>query len=108
MIQEPVFDFVRDTGEMLEILNNSMENGFAVGINSPVLGTGIHVTGVDKILNYNDFFDQCEIVIVLKPYDITGHFFEKNVIHLYEIKSVWPLRSEFKNPFLNDHILKVR
>jgi len=108
MIQESVFDFVKDTGEMLEILSNSMKNGYAVGINSPVLGTGIHITAVDKILNYNDFFDQCEVVIVLKPYDITGHFFEKNVVHLHEIKSVWPLRSEFKNPFLNETILKIR
>ena len=86
---------------MLEVLRTSMENGTAVGINAPVLGSGIYITAVEKILNNNDIFDQSEIVIVLKAYDITGYFFARNVIKLNEIKSVWPLRSPFKNPFYN-------
>lgn len=94
------FDFITDSKHILEALTYSMLNGNAVGINSPALGTGIHITAVEKILNNNDFFDQCEIIIVLKGYDVTGHFFERNVIKLYEIKSVWPLRSAFVNPFL--------
>ena len=100
VMTEVKFDFVRETAEILEILTNSMIHGNAVGINCPALGTGIYITLVERILNNNDFFDQCEITIVLKGYDITGYFFEKNIIKLHEIKSVWPLRSPFQNPFL--------
>jgi hypothetical protein len=94
------FDFVKDATRILEVLKNSMQNGNAVGINCPSLGTGIYITVVEKILNDNDFFDRSEIMIVLRGYDITGYFFEKNIIKLHEIKSVWPLKSPFKNPFL--------
>lgn len=93
------FDFLRAPNAMLGALVASKEKGTAIGINAPVLGTGIYITAVEKILNNNDIFDQSEIVIVLKAYDITGYFFERNVIKLNEIKSVWPLKSPFKNPF---------
>jgi hypothetical protein len=102
-MNEVRFDFIKETKAILEVLINSMENGNAVGISCPALGTGIYITAVEKILNNNDFFDQCEITVVLKGYDITGHFFEKNMIKLYEIKSVWPLKSPFKNPFLTSN-----
>lgn len=95
------FDFVKTPGAMLNALVASKENGTAVGINAPALGTGTFITAVEKILNNNDIFDQSEIVIVLKAYDVTGYFFERNVIKLNEIKSVWPLKSPFKNPFYN-------
>ncbi len=96
------FEFIRDSDKILEILNDSLRYGQAVGINSPTLGTGLYITAVDKILNYNDFFDQREVVVVLKGYDITGYFFEKNVVRLHEIKSVWRLNSKFRNPFLDE------
>ena len=98
-VAEVQFDFVKGTKAMLEILISSMLHGNAVGISSPALGTGIYITAVEKILNNNDIFDQSEIIIVLKGYDITGFFFERNTIKLNEIKSVWPLKSPFKNPF---------
>src|SRR5690606_19477154 len=107
-MSEADFDLVRDTDKILEILHESMKEGQAVGINCPSIGPGIYVTAVDKILNYNDFFDQCEVVIVLKGYDVTGYFFEKNVVRLYEIRSVWPLKSKFRNPFFDDYRHKVR
>ena len=106
-MQEVEFDFVKDNAGMLDILNNSMVNGSAVGIQCPALGTGIYITAVDRMLNYTDFFDQCEVVVVLKGYDITGYFFERNVVKLHEIKSVWPLKSEFRNPFLNSYKKKI-
>ena len=96
------FDFVRAPGAVLAALVASKENGTAIGINAPVLGSGIFITSVEKILNNNDIFDQSEIVIVLKAYDITGHFFERNMIKLNDIKSVWPLKSPFKNPFFKN------
>jgi hypothetical protein len=95
------FDFVKGPGAMLSALLASKESGTAIGISAPVLGSGIFITAVEKILNNNDIFDQSEIVIVLKAYDITGYFFARNVIKLNEIKSVWPLKSPFKNPFYN-------
>lgn len=102
------FEFVHGSDAILEVLTTSLEQGQAVGINSPALGTGLYITAVEKILNYNDFFDQREVVVVLKGYDITGYFFEKNVVRLHEIKSVWPLTSKFRNPFLSDASRKVR
>ena len=98
-VNDVKFEFVKGSKPMLDILVNSMAHGNAVGISSPALGTGIYITAVEKILNNNDIFDQSEIVIVLKGYDITGYFFERNAIKLSEIKSVWPLKSPFKNPF---------
>lgn len=92
-------DFVKSIPEMLEALEQSARNGTTVGICSPALGTGIYITAVDKILYNSDFFDKSEITIVLKNYDVTGYFFSRNVLKLYEVRAVWPLLSPFENPF---------
>lgn len=89
-------ELVSDPGEVLNILSESKAYGTAVGISAPNLGSGIYVTAVDDILMDED------ITIVLKNYDITGYILEKNKLKLGEIKSVFPFKSAFENPYMRN------
>lgn len=89
-------ELVSDPDDMLHILTDSKTNGTAVGIKAPNLGNGIYVTAVDDIV-----IDQ-EITIVLKNYDITGYMLETNKLKLGEIKSVFPFKSAFENPYMRN------
>jgi hypothetical protein len=89
-------ELVSDPGEMLNILSESKERGTAVGIKAPTLGSGIYVTAVEDILLDED------ITIVLKNYDITGYMLETNKLKLGEIKSVFPFKSAFENPYMRN------
>ena len=89
-------ELVSDSGDMLNILFESKEHGIAVGIKAPTLGDGIYVTAVDDII-----LDQ-DIIIVLKSYDITGYMLETNKLKLGEIRSVFPFKSAFENPYMKN------
>jgi hypothetical protein len=89
-------ELVSDPGEILNILAQSKAQGTAVGIKAPVLGTGIYVTAVDDII-----IDD-EITIIFKSYDISGCMLEANKLKLGEIKSVFPFKSPFENPYLKN------
>lgn len=89
-------EFVSDPGDMLHCLVQSKEHGTAVGVLSPLLGNGIVVTAVEDIIVDED------ITIVLKNYDKTGYMLETNKLKLEEIKSVWPFKSPFENPWLRE------
>jgi hypothetical protein len=39
-------------------------------------------------------------IIILRPYDASGYFLPVNKIMLDEIISLYPFRSQFANPFL--------
>ena len=88
-------ELVSDPGEVLNILTESKASGTAVGISAPtVLGDEIYVTAVEDIIIGED------ITVVLKNYDITGYMLEKNKLKLSEIKSVFPFKSAFENPYM--------
>jgi len=87
-------ELVTDPGQMLDILNESKEQGTAVGIFASILGQEIFVTAVADIL-----IDK-EITVVLKNYDITGYMLETNKLRLSEIKSICPFKSSFENPYM--------
>jgi hypothetical protein len=88
-------ELVSDPGEILNILTESKSRGIAVGISAPmILGDEIYVTAVEDIIIGDD------ITIVLKNYDITGYMLEKNKLKLGEIKSVFPFKSAFENPYM--------
>lgn len=94
------FLFLTHPHEMLEALKESKEKGSVIGICSTMLGGGIFLTSVENIFLENDIFEGGEIIIVLKRYDMHGYFLEKNTITLADIRSVCPLKAEFKNPFM--------
>jgi len=87
-------EFVSDPGEVLNVLTESKLNGTAVGINAPVLGSGIFVTAVEEVIIGE------EITIVLKSYDMTGYILETNKLTLGQINSVCPFKSAFENPYM--------
>lgn len=87
-------ELVTDPGDILNILTDSKTNGTTVGINAPVLGKEIFVTGVEDIIMDKD------ITIVLKNYDITGYMLETNKLKLGDITSVCPFTSPFPNPYM--------
>ena len=87
-------ELVSDPGEMLTILTESKQSGTAVGISAPALGKEIYVTAVEDIVIGKD------ITIVLKNYDITGYILERNKLKIGDIKSVYPFKSAFENPYM--------
>lgn len=87
-------DLVSDPGEMLTILNESKQSGTAVGINAPSLGNEIYITAVEDIVIGKD------ITVILKNYDITGYILGTNKLKIGDIKSVYPFKSTFENPYM--------
>lgn len=89
-------EFVTDPQQILEVLSQSKSNGTAVALTSPVMGAGYFITAVQDI-----FLGEADgdVLIVLKPYDITGYIFPRNKLYLWEIKSVCPFKSAFENPY---------
>jgi hypothetical protein len=89
-------ELVSHPDDMLNVLAESKEHGTAVGILAPALGDQMFVTVVDEILL------QPAITVVLRSYDKTGYMLETNKLKLTEIKSVYPFRSPFENPYLRE------
>ena len=86
-------DFISDKKEMLSLLFKSQDCGTAIGVNTPLLGPGTHVTCVVKV----EIDDDC--VICFKPYDANGKLLDNPRIPLSQIKSLIPFSSVFCNPF---------
>jgi hypothetical protein len=90
---KPELEFMTDTSEILRILIHSKEFGNVVGVSSPLLGTGIFITAVEKvILDY-------EVIIHLKQCDVNGGVLEKNMLKLTDITSACSFKSRFDKIF---------
>jgi hypothetical protein len=90
---DTILEFVSDRSFILNILTKSKDNGTVVGINAPCLGSGTFISVVDDIILVDD------IIIVLKPFDASGHMLDTNKIRLSDVTSVLPFNSVFENPF---------
>jgi hypothetical protein len=89
-------EFITEQNKILDALTHSKAHGTAVAITSPALGAGYYITAVcDIFLGEEDG----DILIALKPYDITGYIFPRNKVYLFEIQSVCPFKSTFENPY---------
>jgi hypothetical protein len=89
-------EYITEPTEILATLTKSKDFGTSVGINATALGTGFIVTAVDDI----QLDEQGDINILLKAYDMTGHFLEVTRIKLAHIKGVIEFTSSFENPFV--------
>jgi hypothetical protein len=89
----PELEFMTGTSEILRLLIHSKEYGNVVGISSPVLGAGIFMTAVDKvILDY-------ETIIQLKPCDVNGTLLETNKLKLTDITTACAFHSRYEKLF---------
>jgi len=89
----PELQFTTGTSEILRLLIHSKEYGNVVGISSPLLGAGIFMTAVDKvILDY-------ETIVQLKPYDVNGTHLETNKLKLTDITTACAFRSSYEKLF---------
>jgi hypothetical protein len=79
----------------LELVESKL-HGNVIGISSPLLGAGIFMTAVEDIL-----LEGKKTIIILKRYDINGHFLSTNKLPLEKIAAVCPFKSKFSNPFLS-------
>jgi hypothetical protein len=87
---KPELEFTLESDEILRILIHSKEYGNVIGISSPVLGAGIFITAVDRIiLDY-------ETIVQLKPRDVNGGTLEKSTLKLTDIISACAFRSRFE------------
>jgi len=85
----PELEFVTAGEDILRILIHSKEFGNVVGITSPVLGSGVFMTAVEKvILDY-------EVVIQLKAEDVTGKHLVNSTLRLSEITIACAFKSKF-------------
>ncbi len=87
-------DLVSDPGEILNVLADSKSKGTTVGILASPLGDEMLLTAVREIIFADD------ITIILQNYDRTGYILETNKLKLGEIKSVYPFKSPFENPYM--------
>jgi hypothetical protein len=88
--QRPELQFVTTSDEILRILIHSKEYGNVVGIVSPVLGAGMFITAVEKVvLDY-------EVVVQIKAEDINGEILECNTLRLSDITCACPFRTRFE------------
>lgn len=81
---------ITEPDAILEELDASRQNGNAIGIWAPSLGTGVFMCGVDNILDDDVEHDK---VIVLKEKDLKGVPLEAHVLFLQEIEKVYPSAS---------------
>lgn len=66
-----------------------------IGITSPDLGKDTCITAVQDII-----LDEDDPIIIIKGYDRSGYFLERDTLPLKNITSVIPFTSLFENPFL--------
>ena len=91
--RKPELEFMTTHDDILRVLIHSKEYGNMVGISSPLLGAGIFMTAVDKvILDY-------ETIIQLKPFDVNGGLLEKNTLKLTDITTACAFQSRFEKLF---------
>ena len=88
-------EFITTSDAIFQELVNSKLNGNVIGISSPLLGAGMFLTGIEDIL-----LEGKRSIVVLKRYDVNGHFLSTNNLPLDKIMAVCPFRSKFENPFL--------
>lgn len=88
-------EFITTSDVILLELINSKLHGNVIGISSPLLGAGMFMTAVEDIL-----LEGKRSIIVLKRYDVNGHFLSTNKLSLEKITAVCPFKSKFENPFL--------
>jgi hypothetical protein len=91
------FVFISEAEQVLRHLEDSKNNNTVIAISAPILGSGVFLTSVSEVIPL-----QGDYIIVLKGYDVTGYILERNKIKLSDIRSVYPFRSEFKNPYLKE------
>lgn len=83
--------------EIFKCLVESKVSGKMIGIRSPELGKDTYLTAVmDIVLSDED------PLIVIKGYDLSGYFPNKNSLKLKDITSIIPFTSIFENPFLKE------
>jgi hypothetical protein len=90
-------EFIIDPEKILRVLTDSKDQKTAIAVAAPPLGPDYYITAADDIIlggNGN------EIIVLLKPYDITGYIFPRNRVRLSDIKAVSPFRSRFENPYM--------
>jgi hypothetical protein len=87
---KPELEFTTAPEEILRILIHSKEYGNVIGISSPLLGAGIFITAVEKIiLDY-------ETIVQFKPYDVNGGLLEKSILKLTDITSACAFKSRYE------------
>lgn len=77
---------------ILEELNNSRENGNAIGIWASSLGPGLHMCAVENILDDDIEHDK---VIILKDNDLKGVPLQAHVLFMQEIEKVYPMKARY-------------
>ena len=89
-------ELVTEEKRILEILLASKLHEYVVGIHSEQLGSELCLTQVEDII----IPEGQTPIVILKGYDISGHFLDRNKINLESITSVYPFSSKFENPFI--------
>lgn len=88
-------ELITHRDEITDEILKSKQEGNIVGIISPVLGSGMFLTGVDDLI-----LAEGSSLVILKRFDVNGYLFPTHEIPLNSIKAVCPFTSKFRNPYL--------
>jgi hypothetical protein len=80
--------------DILKALLESKENGNVVGINALSLGPAMIMTAVDDVVEVRN-----DSIVLLKETDLLGIRLPETEILLSEIVGVFPMRTNFNDPF---------
>lgn len=83
---------ITEPKHILDELIASRENGNAIGIWSPSLGTGLYMCVVENILDDDVEHDK---VVILKEKDMKGKPLQAHVLFLQEIEKVYPFQTRY-------------
>jgi hypothetical protein len=92
----PSIKIVRAKKVMLKWLETALESKKVIGLRSPALGEGMFLVAVNDIRTC----ETDEILISLKPYDMSGTPLRETDLRLSSISSVCPFDSFYIDPFL--------
>lgn len=94
-LRELRVQFIRNKNAILKQIKLCRKSGGLIGVYSDELGKGMFLTTVDHIHSIND-----EVLVVFKPYDVSGDFLEKTSVPLKDISGICPFNQIYEEPIL--------
>jgi hypothetical protein len=88
---DPNSEIISDPSQILLKLHSSKEQGTAIGIWAQALGEGLHMCGIENIME-----NKSEKIIDLKETDLNGVPLRVRRLSLFEISTVYTFRISFK------------
>jgi hypothetical protein len=88
------FDFIRPKNTLLKEFEFCLREGNVAGIYCPLLGNGMFLVGVEKII----YGENGSALIVFFTHDMSGHALARRRLSIEEITMIVPFNNAFVHP----------